>query len=125
MKTSCRLPQSCETQIREAFFIVSGTESAATQEYRRRLERLIQQLGLSDRVRLIGRMEDISELYCALDVFVSASHSESFGLAIVEAMAAGAAVVATDTDGSAGDYRRRENWTLDSDRRSFRTWPKK
>ena len=83
-----------------AFFIVSGTESAATQAYRRRLERLIQQLGLSDRVRLIGRMDDISELYCALDVFVSASHSESFGLAIVEAMAAGAAVVATDTDGA-------------------------
>ena len=84
----------------EAFFIISGTESAATQEYRRRLERLIQQLGLSDLVRLIGRMDDISELYCALDVFVSASHSESFGLAIVEAMAAGAAVVATDTDGA-------------------------
>ena len=84
----------------EAFFIVSGTESAATQEYRRRLERLIHQLGLSDRVRLIGRMEDISELYCALDIFVSASHSESFGLAIVEAMAAGAAVVATDTAGA-------------------------
>ena len=83
-----------------AFFIVSGTESAATQEYRRRLERLIQQLGLSDRVRLIGRMDDISELYCALEVFVSASHSESFGLAIVEAMASGAAVVATDTAGA-------------------------
>jgi len=83
-----------------AFFIISGTESAATQEYRRRLEQLIQQLGLNGRVRLIGRMDDISELYCALDVFVSASHSESFGLAIVEAMAAGTAVVATDTAGA-------------------------
>jgi glycosyltransferase involved in cell wall biosynthesis len=83
-----------------AFFIISGTESAATQEYRRRLEYLIQQLGISDRVRLIGRIDDISELYCALDVFVSASHSESFGLAIVEAMAAGTAVVATDTEGA-------------------------
>ena len=83
-----------------AFFVVSGTDSAATQVYRRRLEHLIQQLGLSDRVRLIGRMDDISELYCALEVFVSASHSESFGLAIVEAMGAGTAVVATDTDGA-------------------------
>lgn len=83
-----------------AFFIVSGTESAATKQYRQRLERLIQQLGLTNRVRLLGRMDDISELYCALEVFVSASHSESFGLAIVEAMAAGAAVVATDTEGA-------------------------
>ena len=83
-----------------AFFIISGTETAATKQYRQRLERLIQQLGLTDRVRLLGRMDDISELYCALEVFVSASHSESFGLAIVEAMAAGAAVVATDTEGA-------------------------
>lgn len=83
-----------------AFFIVSGTESAATKHYRQRLERLIQELGLANRVRLLGRMDDISELYCALEVFVSASHSESFGLAIVEAMAAGAAVVATETDGA-------------------------
>lgn len=83
-----------------AFFIVSGTESAATNQYRKRLEHLIQQLGLTNQVRLLGRMDDISELYCALEVFVSASHSESFGLAIVEAMAAGAAVVATDTEGA-------------------------
>ena len=45
-------------------------------------------------------MDDISDLFCALDVFVSASHSESFGLAIVEAMVAGAAVVATETEGA-------------------------
>ena len=84
----------------EAFFIVSGTESSATQEYLRRLERLTHQLGLSADMRVIGRMQDISELYCALDVFVSASHSESFGLAIVEAMASGAPVVATQTEGA-------------------------
>lgn len=85
---------------RSAFFVISGTESPATKEYRRRLERLIQQLNLRDRVSLIGRMDDISDLYCALDVFVSASHSESFGLAIVEAMASGTAVIATKTDGA-------------------------
>lgn len=82
------------------FFIISGTESPATTQYRHRLENLIRQLNLKDHVRLIGRMENINELYCALDVFVSASHSESFGLAIVEAMATGAAVVATETAGA-------------------------
>jgi glycosyltransferase involved in cell wall biosynthesis len=35
-----------------------------------------------------------------LDLFVSASRSEAFGLAIVEAMACSVAVVASDTDGA-------------------------
>jgi len=39
-------------------------------------------------------------LLCATDVFVSASETESFGLSIAEAMAAGTAVVATMTDGA-------------------------
>ena len=39
-------------------------------------------------------------LLFALDLFVSASRTESFGLAIVEAMASGLAVVATATEGA-------------------------
>jgi glycosyltransferase involved in cell wall biosynthesis len=45
-------------------------------------------------------VEELAQLYCALDVFVSASHTESFGLAIAEAMAAATAVVATETAGA-------------------------
>lgn len=89
-----------KAQVPGAVFIVSGTESAGSKTHRRELERLAKRLGLGDRVRFIGWMEDINELFCALDVFVSASHSESFGLAIVEAMAAGAGVVATATEGA-------------------------
>lgn len=83
-----------------AFFVISGVDGSTRHEHRTFLERLIPQLGLADRVRLIGWMDDVTELFCALDVFVSASQSESFGLAIVEAMAAGAAVVATETEGA-------------------------
>lgn len=83
-----------------AFFVISGVDGSTTQGHRRSLEQLVEQLGLSESVRLIGWMDDITELFCALDVFVSASHSESFGLVIVEAMAAGAAVVATETEGA-------------------------
>jgi len=36
----------------------------------------------------------------ALDVFVTPSETESFGLAIAQAMATGTAVVATETDGA-------------------------
>ncbi len=81
-------------------FIIAGVDASAGQKTRAELESLIQKLGLAGRVSFIGRMDDIADLYCALDVFVSASHTESFGLAIVEAMAAGAAVVATKTEGA-------------------------
>jgi len=61
---------------------------------------LIEKLDLTNRVRLIGWLEDLAQLYCALDIFVSSSHTESFGLALAEAMAAGAPVVATETEGA-------------------------
>jgi glycosyltransferase involved in cell wall biosynthesis len=84
----------------EAFFVISGVDSSPGQTYQSTLERLIGELDIGDHVRLINWMDDITELYCALNIFVSASHSESFGLAIVEAIAAGAAIVATETEGA-------------------------
>lgn len=82
------------------FFVIAGIDSSATQENRAHLERLIQTLGLADCVRLIGWMDDLPSLFRALDVFVSASHTESFGLAIAEALACGTAVVTTETEGA-------------------------
>lgn len=64
------------------------------------LERLIDELNLRNQVRRVSWLDDLAQLYCALDVFVSASHTESFGLAIVEAMASRTAVVATETAGA-------------------------
>ncbi|MEP6919503.1 MAG: glycosyltransferase family 4 protein [bacterium] len=83
-----------------AFFIIAGTDSSPNQSHRIQLERMITELGLVENIRMIGWMDDLASLFCALDVFVSASHTESFGLAIVEAMVAGAAVVTTATEGA-------------------------
>jgi len=49
---------------------------------------------------MFGWVEDLPSFYCALDVLFSASHTESFGLAIAEALASGTAVVATRTEGA-------------------------
>ncbi|MEP6635237.1 MAG: glycosyltransferase family 4 protein [Acidobacteriota bacterium] len=95
-----------------AFFVIAGTDSSSTQAHRTHLERLIREYGLSDRVRMIGWMDDLPSLFCALDVFVSASRTESFGLAIVEAMASGAAVVATETEGAKEIIRNGETGLL-------------
>jgi glycosyltransferase involved in cell wall biosynthesis len=83
-----------------ADFIVAGADASPTGERVAALERLIDELNLGGRVHLTGWVEDVAPLLSALDVFVSASRTESFGLAIVEAMASGAAIVATTTEGA-------------------------
>ena len=73
---------------------------AGVGEAREQLEKLVAELGLADRFHFLGWLDDADKLLCVMDVFVSASETESFGLAIVEAMAAGTAVVATATEGA-------------------------
>lgn len=63
---------------------------------RARLQALVEDLGLADRVRLPGHSSDpLAEVRRAA-VFVSSSRYEGFGNAIVEALACGTPVVATD-----------------------------
>jgi glycosyltransferase involved in cell wall biosynthesis len=85
---------------RDVEFLIIGEDASRDARHRRKLEALIAELGLGERVRLLGRRSDVAQLLSCLDVFVSASHTEAFGLAIVEAMACGAAVVATATEGA-------------------------
>lgn len=56
---------------------------------------------MGDRLVLTGKLtgEDLINAYCAMDVFVFSSHSETQGLVIAEAMAAGAPVIALDASG--------------------------
>ena len=84
----------------ETQFVLAGVDTSASSEVRKELEKLVVQLGLKDCFYFLGWLDDAERLLCALDVFVSASETESFGLAIVEAMAAGTAVVATETEGA-------------------------
>ncbi len=83
-----------------AYFIVAGVDITAGRINRANLERLVRELKIESRVHFIGKMDDVAPLFCALDIFVSASHSESFGLAIAEAMTTGTPVVATETEGA-------------------------
>ena len=63
---------------------------------RQYLENKIQQLGLTNCVRLLGFQNNPYKYMAAADVFVLSSLFEGFGNVIVEAMACGAPVVATD-----------------------------
>jgi len=84
----------------QTHFVLAGVDPSSTGEVRKQLEQLVTDLQLEDRFHFLGWLDDAENLLAALDVFVSASETESFGLAIAEAMAAGTAVVATATDGA-------------------------
>lgn len=53
------------------------------------IEQYVDEHNLSENVRLFGSREDISDLYQAMDLFFLPSRFEGFGLACIEAQAAG------------------------------------
>lgn len=63
--------------------------------YGKKLQALIQSLGLKEQVRLVGFQSDVPSFLHALEVFAFASHLEGFGQVVIEAMAAGRPVVAS------------------------------
>lgn len=65
------------------------------------LEAAGRRLAISDRVIWAGQREDVADLLAMMDVFVCSSRSEGMSNAVLEAMAAGRPVVATDVGDNA------------------------
>lgn len=63
------------------------------------LERRIAELGLGDRVHMLGLRRDVVNILKSLDVFVLPTHQEALGTAFIEAGAMGLPAVATNVDG--------------------------
>ena len=68
--------------------------------YVRGLEDMIRDMGLSGRVINLGSRKDVPSLIKELDILVCPTLSEGFSRVILEAMAAGKPVVATDAGGN-------------------------
>jgi len=81
-------------------FVIAGMDASTTGEHLKSLQQELAKNVVQEIVSVRGWIEDLPSFYAGLDIFVSASHSESFGLAIAEAMASGKAVIATETDGA-------------------------
>ena len=88
------------SQRSDVAFVIAGEDKSRTAENRRHLERLIKDLGLDGRVHLLGWVDDVPRLLSALDLLISPSRSEPFGLSIVEGMACGVPVIATKSEGA-------------------------
>lgn len=66
---------------------------------RQSAESMCRQLGLCDDMRFVGRQEQMEDILAIADLFVLTSEYESFGLAALEAMAAGVPVISTNAGG--------------------------
>ncbi|MFN5813039.1 MAG: N-acetyl-alpha-D-glucosaminyl L-malate synthase BshA [Bacteroidota bacterium] len=62
-------------------------------------EELCRELGIFEEARFVGKQQDMEDIYAIADLFLLPSEYESFGLAALEAMAAGTPVVATNAGG--------------------------
>jgi glycosyltransferase involved in cell wall biosynthesis len=89
------LPKILEA-IPTVHYIIVGTDET---DYARSLRTLAQELGVADHVHIAGFQDPVRPFLNALDLYVHPALMEGFGIAVVEAMAAGKAVVATRTGG--------------------------
>lgn len=62
-------------------------------------EKLVEELGITDKVVFFGNSHEINEILCLSDLFLLPSQTESFGLAALEAMAVGVPVISTNAGG--------------------------
>lgn len=67
--------------------------------YERAVREQVKKLGLADRVHFAGFQSEVAPYLSAMDLYVQPSLMEGFGIAVVEAMAMGKAVVGTRTGG--------------------------
>jgi glycosyltransferase involved in cell wall biosynthesis len=80
--------------------LLVGDISEEHRPYAEGLEERMAELGIADRVRFIGRREDVPDLLEAADIALHASTiPEPFGLVVLEAMAHGCAAIAGDAGG--------------------------
>lgn len=66
---------------------------------RRCCEKLAEELGLTEHVRFFGHVQDVSSLYAAADVLVSASRCEGLPFCVMEGLFFGLPIIASDIKG--------------------------
>ena len=75
-------------------FVGDGPERSTAED-------LAKKLGVIDEIRFVGKQEQMEDILAIADLFLLTSEYESFGLAALEAMAAGVPVVSTNAGGLA------------------------
>lgn len=101
-------PQKGVGDLIRAFEIASTTmpdkswslKIAGSGYLRNELEQLSEQLSVNDKVEFLGEIDDLDSLYLGADIFLLPSHSEGMSNSLLEAMASGLPVIASDIPGN-------------------------
>jgi glycosyltransferase involved in cell wall biosynthesis len=91
----------CHQNLQLYLLLVGGTDQHS-RGYDHYLENLARELGIAERVRFTGFQADTAPFHACLDLFVLASDEETFGLVLLEAMAQGKPIIATNAGGVTG-----------------------
>ncbi|MER0237486.1 glycosyltransferase family 4 protein [Fulvimarina sp. MAC8] len=81
--------------------VATGRTTSEHAEFGKDLQKRIDRAGMTDRILLVGEVDDIAPWFRRFDLYVAPPRNEGFGLTPLEAMASGTPVVATD----AGAFR--------------------
>jgi glycosyltransferase involved in cell wall biosynthesis len=87
-------------KLQNAQFVIVGEDKSKAGVNRRNIEDLIAKSNLGKKIKLIGWIDDIPQILSDFDLFVSSARSEPFGLVLLEAMASGVSIIATQTEGA-------------------------
>ena len=95
-------PKDYETLLKSLALLAAeswGLDLVGDGSLRPAVETLANRLGLTSRIRFLGRRTDVSRLLAEAQMFVLASRFEAFPRSILEAMRAGLPVLASDVGG--------------------------
>ncbi|WP_447859191.1 glycosyltransferase [Nitrospira calida] len=98
LKMWLRVAANIAQRYPEARFVIVG--DGASPRLHTELQKLATALNIADRVVFTGYRQDLQNVYAALDVFFMTSCREGLSNSILEAMAMGLPVVATDVGGT-------------------------
>jgi len=73
--------------------VIAGGGKFADEKYFAYLQSLVKEKALNSSITFLGNVENVSEFYGSIDIFLSTSELETFGMSVLEAMACGLPVV--------------------------------
>lgn len=79
----------------DVYYMIAGNGGR-----QQRLQRVAEEVGMTDRVKLLGYRTDVGELYRAADAFVFPSFREGLSVSVMEAMASGLPVACSRIRGN-------------------------
>lgn len=98
-------------------FLWAGGDRAGDEPLKEKLQAQVKELGVEKKILYLGPRGDVPSILAALDIFVSSSITEGMSNSILEAMASGLPVVATDVGGNSEIIQNREHGYLIPPRR--------